>query len=58
MKILFLSFLLSLAVIVVYIFGHGNSNKLVLGADSPFLAKGLLLIVLNGVANLLAYGPM
>ena len=28
---------------VVYIFGHGDSNKLALLAENQFLAKGLLL---------------
>ena len=33
--------------ITVYIFGNGNSNKLVHCALNPFLAKGLLPIFLN-----------
>ena len=42
----FYYFLIPLAVTIVYIFGHGNSNELVLGADNPLLAKDLLISLL------------
>ena len=40
-------FLVLLAVTIVYIYVHGNGNKLVLRPDKPLPVKGLLLIVVN-----------